>query len=103
MFVATGKKGTRFKLILGSISPVVSCLRRLEILCVEREEVTAKGLAYPVRTYEVINAISDANAQENSLQTALEGFNINIDFNKLSYTARLEAKEILQKAISKLK
>ena len=74
-----------------------------EILCVEKEEVMAKGLAYPVRTYEVINAISDVNAQDNSLQTALEGFNINIDFNKLSYTARLEAKEILQKAISKLK
>ena len=74
-----------------------------EILCVEREEVTAKGLAYPVRTYEVINAISDVNAGDNSMQTALEGFNINIDFNKLSYTARLEAKEILQKAISKLK
>lgn len=74
-----------------------------EILCEEREEVIAKGLAYPVKTYEVINVISDVNAGENSLQTALEGFNINIDFNKLSYTARLEAKEILQKAISKLK
>ena len=74
-----------------------------EILCVEREEVTAKGLAYPVRTYEVINAIEEANAIDNSLQTALEGFNLKIDFNRLSYTARLEAKDILEKAISKLK
>ncbi len=74
-----------------------------EILCVEREEVTAKGLAYPVRTYEVINAIAEANALDNSLQTALEGFNLNIDFNRLSYTARLEAKDILEKAISKLR
>ena len=74
-----------------------------EIHCEMKEELKLKGQAYPIQTYEVVNTIAGIKSQEEKLRTELEGFNIVIDFKKLNYSNRLLAKEILERAISKLK
>jgi PAS domain S-box-containing protein len=74
-----------------------------EIQCEMKEELKLKGQAYPIQTYEVINTITRMKTEEEKLKTELEGFNIVIDFKKLNYSNRLLAKEIMEKAISKLK
>ncbi|HEX6333150.1 MAG TPA: PAS domain S-box protein [Flavisolibacter sp.] len=72
-----------------------------EIACEKKEEMKVKGQAYPVQTYQVSHLLSN-DRKEEEIHTELAGFNISVNFEKMSYTDRLLAREILQKAINKL-
>jgi len=74
-----------------------------EILCVKKAEIKVKGQAYPVQTYEVIGLMDENKKVQEKIKSSLEGFNMVIDFKKLSYPDRMAAKEILEKVIMKLK
>ena len=73
-----------------------------EVLCEKKELIKVKGQAYPVQTYQVLDLVSEIKSEKEILNAALKGFNISIEFNKLNYTDKLYAKELLEKAIMKL-
>jgi PAS domain S-box-containing protein len=73
-----------------------------DILCQKKEEIKVKGMAYPVQTYEVVAAMDPVKKNEGKLKSTLDGFNMTIDFNRLSPDAKLAAREILERVISKL-
>lgn len=73
-----------------------------EVLCEKKELIKVKGQAYPVQTYQVLNLVTELKSEKEILEAALKGFNISIEFNKLNYTDKLYAKELLEKAILKL-
>jgi PAS domain S-box-containing protein len=72
------------------------------IACKPRSEITVKGIAYPIMTYSVVDLIETLEKEREHIQAHLKGFNLSIDFERLNYTDKLYAREMLQKAISKL-
>jgi class 3 adenylate cyclase len=72
------------------------------IACKPKEEITVKGIAYPIMTYSVLDLIETLHEEQEHIQAHLKGFNLTIDFDKLNYTDKLYAREMLQKAISRL-
>jgi PAS domain S-box-containing protein len=72
------------------------------IACKPKEEITVKGIAYPIMTYSVLDLIETLHEEQEHIQAHLQGFNLTIDFDKLNYTDKLYAREMLQKAISRL-
>ncbi len=72
------------------------------IACKPKKEITVKGIAYPIMTYSVIDLIETIHREQEHMKAHLQGFNLSIDFEKLNYTDKLYAREMLQKAISKL-
>jgi class 3 adenylate cyclase len=73
-----------------------------EIVCKPKQEITVKGIAYPIMTYSVVDLIETLEKEREHIQAHLRGFNLSIDFERLNYTDKLYAREMLQKAISKL-
>jgi PAS domain S-box-containing protein len=73
-----------------------------EIACREHERITVKGIAYPVMTYIVRDLIDVIEKDREGIEAQLKGFNLSIDFQKMSYSDKLYAREMLGKAISKL-
>ncbi|MEZ4953697.1 MAG: PAS domain S-box protein [Saprospiraceae bacterium] len=73
-----------------------------QIFCEQKEVLKIKGMAYPVQTYEVVGLIDELKKQKDRLKKELQGFRIQIDFDKLSYSDKLAAKEILANALSHL-
>ena len=72
------------------------------IQCEPNEEITVKGMAYPVKTYTVLDLIEKIREEQEHIQAQLKGFNLSIDFQKLDYTDKLYAREMLEKAMSQL-
>jgi len=72
------------------------------IACKPKKEITVKGIAYPIMTYSVIDLIETIHREREHIKAHLQGFNLSIDFEKLNYTDKLYAREMLQKAITKL-
>ena len=72
------------------------------IKCEHQGELKAKGFAYPVNTYKVIDKYDTLDSEKEHLNAQLQGFNLSIDFDKLNYTDKIYAKEMLKKAMSKL-
>ena len=64
--------------------------------------IEKKGIAYPIMTYSVLDLIETLHEEQEHIQAHLKGFNLTIDFDKLNYTDKLYAREMLQKAISRL-
>jgi hypothetical protein len=50
-----------------------------------------------------VDLISELKTKKERIEAVLKGFNISIDFDQLDYSDKLYAKEILEKAMSKLK
>jgi PAS domain S-box-containing protein len=73
-----------------------------EIACKPKQEITVKGIAYPIMTYSVVDLIETLEKEREHIQAHLKGFNLSIDFERLNYSDKLYAREMLQKAISKL-
>jgi PAS domain S-box-containing protein len=73
-----------------------------EVACNPKEEITVKGIAYPVKTYGVLDLIEILEKEREHIKAQLKGFNLSIDFDKLNYADKLYAREMLQKAMSKL-
>jgi len=70
------------------------------ILCESNEEITVKGMAYPIQTYTVKDLIETIHEEQEHIKAQLKGFNLSIDFQKLDYSDKLYAREMLEKAMS---
>lgn len=81
------------------ISQATYSLIREEIYCVKKDEISVKGIAYPVQTFEVVDFIE-------KVQSALQfkdqdkGYNLSIDVNKANKKYVIES---LEQALAKLK
>jgi PAS domain S-box-containing protein len=73
-----------------------------EVACQPKDEITVKGIAYPVKTYTVIDLVEILQKEREHIKAQLKGFNLTIDFDKLNYADKLYAREMLQKAMAKL-
>ena len=72
------------------------------IKCKARGQIEVKGFAYPVNTYVVVGEVDKLKEQEEELTAQLNGFNLSINYDKLNYSDKMYAKELLIKAMSKL-
>lgn len=72
------------------------------IHCEKKEQLKVKGMAYPVQTYDVVGIYDELKKEKERLQTELHGFQLNIDFNRLSASDKKTAQEFLEKALSHL-
>jgi len=70
------------------------------IVCEPNEEITVKGIAYPIKTYTVQDLAETIREEQEHIKAKLKGFNLSIDFQKLGYTDKLYAREMLEKAMS---
>ena len=70
------------------------------ILCEPNEEIVVKGMAYPIKTYTVLDLIDTIQEEQEHIKAQLKGFNLSIDFHKLNYSDKLYAREMLEKAMS---
>lgn len=71
-------------------------------MCENKGELKVKGIAYPVNTFKVIDKYENIERQKGHMTAEVDGFNLDIDFDKLKHTDRQYALEILSKALSKL-
>ena len=72
------------------------------IKCKARGQVNVKGFAYPINTYIVIDEIEKLKDENDEISAQLNGFNLSINYDKLNYSDKIFAKEMLIKAMSKL-
>jgi len=72
------------------------------IACKPKEKIRVKGIAYPIMTYSVVDLIESIRAEQEHIKARLKGFNLSIDFEKLTYSDKLYAREMLQKAMARL-
>mgnify|MGYP001819806636 CR=1 FL=1 len=72
------------------------------VACKPKQEITVKGIAYPVMTYSVLDLIETLKEEREHIKAHLKGFNLSIDFDKLNYADKLYAREMLQKAMAQL-
>ena len=72
------------------------------IKCKARGQVEVKGFAYPINTYVVIGEVDKLREEEEQISAQLNGFNLSINYDKLNYSDKIYAKEMLLKAMSKL-
>ena len=70
------------------------------IACEPNDTISVKGIAYPIMTYTVRDLIETIREEQEHIKAKLKGFNLSIDFEKLDYTDKLYAREMLEKAIS---
>jgi PAS domain S-box-containing protein len=73
-----------------------------EIACEAKDEISVKGIAYPVKTYQVIDLLETLEKEREHINAQLKGFNLSIDFDELNYADKLYALEMLQKAMTRL-
>ena len=74
-----------------------------EIKCEPCGEIKVKGITYPIKTYTVVDTIETLKEEKEHIKATSKGFNLSIDFEELNYADKLYAKEMLEKAMSKLK
>lgn len=84
------------------ISHHTYALVKEEISCRKKGEARLKGIAYPVQTYEVVGLQEELKQQGGSLQTELDGFQLQIDFQKLNGSDKSAARVALEEAIARL-
>jgi PAS domain S-box-containing protein len=70
------------------------------ILCEANEEISIKGIAYPIKTFTVLDLIDTIKEEKEHIKAQLKGFNLSIDFHELNYSDKLYAREMLEKAMS---
>lgn len=86
---------------------LVSCetyaLIQDDIQCQPVGEVQVKGIAYPLRTYEVLAQDEDSERPGTLLSDACEGFRLTLDPNALAPDDRQRVQEALKAALDSLK
>lgn len=73
-----------------------------EISCHKNAELKLKGITYPVQAYEVLGLPGEMEEEQPLLKRELEGFQLLIDFQKLSGPDKLAARDLLEQAIARL-
>ena len=72
------------------------------ISCEPRKEITVKGIAYPVKTYRVIDLFETLEQDQEHIEACLKGFNLSVNFEQLAEPDRRQALEVLEQAIARL-
>lgn len=73
-----------------------------KIVCQKKAELKMKGIAYPVQTYEVMGIYEELKKERERIKKELAGFRLLIDFEKLNYSDKLAAREILENVLTHL-
>jgi len=77
-------------------------LLRDKIRCEERGKITVKGLAYPVTTYQVIDAVEPAERARDLIHEEHANFRLDLDPAAMSREARERAAAILRQALDRI-
>jgi class 3 adenylate cyclase len=77
-------------------------LLRSEIRCEERGKITVKGLAYPVTTYQVIDAVEQADRASDFIREEHAHFRLDLDLGAMSWDERERAAETLRQALDRI-
>ncbi len=73
-----------------------------KIHCQEHGEVSVKGLAYPVTSYQVVDTFDNIDATDRPLREETANLKLDIDFNSMSKDQKKRAADILQRALDRL-
>jgi len=72
------------------------------IYCNEMDIITAKGISYPIKTYQVIDYYDNLKEENKYIEESLEGFSFSMDIKKITPVMRKNITGILEDAITKL-
>ena len=81
------------------ISQETYALVKHKIACQRKDEITVKGIPYPIATYQVINTHDNLKADENKINEDHQGFSLSVDLNE---TDRKQAALWLRSALDKV-
>ncbi len=73
-----------------------------EIHCEEHGEVTVKGIAYPVATYQVVNSYANLGESPERIREDLPNLKLNADLDAMSDQERSEAIDALRRALDRI-
>jgi len=85
------------------ISSSTYALVSREIFCEEQDEIKAKGIAYPVKTYQVIDLQNEITKNQMELQEKFNAILNSVDYGEISASAKIKLLESLQTALLKIK
>ena len=85
------------------ISHETYLLVRDEIACSPRDDIQAKGFAYPIKTYQVIDLLENMDSDIPNVEKEFEGFNLHMDLAKLKDQEKAKIRESLEQALNLLK
>jgi len=84
------------------ISYETYALVRDEIACEERGEITVKGIAYPVATYQVVDAYERLDERSQRIREDHPNLKLNLDPDAMSADERDQAAAILRRALDRV-
>jgi adenylate cyclase len=73
-----------------------------EIECEEHGELTVKGIAYPVRTYQVVNRHAATVDGPQRIREDHPNLKLSVDLDVMSEEERSEATVVLQRALARI-
>jgi class 3 adenylate cyclase/CHASE3 domain sensor protein len=84
------------------ISPSTYVLVSDEFFCEEQDEIKVKGIAYPVKTYQVIDLKNEITKNQIELQKKFNTILDSVDYENVSAAAKMKLLESLQTALLKI-
>ena len=72
------------------------------IACEPRNEISVKGISYPIMTYRVIDLFETLEKEQEQIEECFKGFNLSVEFEKLGDQDRHYARKLLEEVIAKL-
>ena len=73
-----------------------------EIACDERDTITVKGIARPLKTYHVIDARADMKARPGRISEHHAKFAVDANIGAMSEEERREAARVLEKVLAEV-
>ena len=70
-----------FTLISSFFSQTMCSLIKEHIVCEKKDEITVKGIAHKIQTYQVVGSYKNIAQKRKILNEKFDGFNLNIDLN----------------------
>ncbi len=84
------------------ISYETHALVKDEIHCEEHGEITVKGIAYPVTTYQVVDSYENLGKGPRRIREDHPNFKLNLDLDAMSAKERTQTADILRRALEKI-
>jgi class 3 adenylate cyclase len=72
------------------------------IVCIKKDELKVKGIAYPVQSYQVVDLKKNLKKRDEQLISELNGFKISLNAGQLAGKSREQVRDILEKALALL-
>ncbi|MCP4165343.1 MAG: adenylate/guanylate cyclase domain-containing protein [Chloroflexi bacterium] len=73
------------------ISNETHALVKDSIVCEKKEEITVKGIAYPIQTYQVVGLRDKLSKDEKELRDEHKGFSLSMNYDKMDKDQALES------------